>query len=107
VKLVAAIVVGLGAVGCVSTTVLKQAVAKPDGCELDVYTEAREIERKYDVLCLLEVNSVSVALAVDATRDGACKCGADAILVGSPGLGGVAYEASKPRYPVRAIRYKK
>jgi hypothetical protein len=101
---VAVLLVGLGAVGCTTFTVLKSAPAKLPGCELDVYSDPKEIEKPYEVLCLIEAHAHSTSQALGKVEDDACKCGADAVLMGTPYLQDIALA---PKHPVRAIRYKK
>ena len=56
-------------------------------CKLEVYFSKTEIERPYVVIALLDSKTGSnlnktVARAIENAKPKACKCGADAILVG-------------------------
>lgn len=77
---------------CASVDIAKMKTfpPKPESCEIDVYSEASAVKRKYEVACILGSSTgttlfadKSVQHAIDIAKPEACKCGADGILVDS------------------------
>src|SRR5688572_28008672 len=74
----------------VFTKVVQYYPPKPADCDLDVYTTAEEIEKDYEVICILEsqtgtslFDDKSYQYAIERAKPKACKCGADAIFITS------------------------
>jgi len=85
--LLAIILLVMSSCATVGVTVSKSYPAKPIDCKLEVYFSKTEIERPYVVIALLDSKTGSnlnktVARAIENAKPKACKCGADAILVG-------------------------
>jgi hypothetical protein len=87
----------LSAAGCatVGVTRMKQAAAKPEGCQLEVFGAESEVKRPFDVVCLLDsktgttlFDDRSAAAAIEKAKPEACRCGGDGIIVGEAGASG-------------------
>lgn len=93
-RLVAPLIVaaGIALSGCTSSSqrsVLVQAEPKPYPCDLDLYTNASEVKRPFEKLCVIEAKGESFAddrgdapgrALRQARRDG-CACGATGLIV--------------------------
>ncbi len=100
---------------CASVDVAKMKTLPPksEDCQIDVYSEASAVKRKYEVACILGSSTGttlfadrSVQHAIDIAKPEACKCGADGILVDSVtktgfGLNGYGQGAAS----IKAITY--
>ena len=82
--ILSSLIFAVSACAGVGVTQTKQAVAKPEDCPLDIYTNDSEIKRKFEVICLLDSKTGStlfadktVAGAIENARPDACKCGGD------------------------------
>ena len=105
--------------GCASTGVVQvgasRFAAKPEGCKLDVYASREDVKRPFEAICLISsesgrtlFNDRSDEGRVEAVREKACACGADAVimrdLVRSATQFGVGY--SGVRVSAEAIVYR-
>lgn len=105
--------------GCASTGVVQvgasRFAAKPEGCRLDVYASREDVKRPFEAICLISsesgrtlFNDRSDEGRVEAVREQACTCGADAVimreLVRSATQFGVGY--SGVRVSAEAIVYR-
>lgn len=105
--------------GCASTGVVQvgasRFAAKPEGCKLDVYASREDVKRPFEAICLISsesgrtlFNDRSDEGRIEAVREKACACGADAVimrdLVRSATQFGVGY--SGVRVSAEAIVYR-
>jgi hypothetical protein len=89
-------------------------VARPSTCFLDVYSNEKEIERPFEVVCLIDArtgtstfHNTTGAGAINAARPYACECGADGILVMSSNVDGDGFWIPRTGVAtIKAIRYK-
>ena len=77
----------LSACASVGVTVSKSYPAKVKNCNLDIYFSESEVKRPYEVIAQIDSKTGSnlnktVAKAIENAKPQACKCGADAIIVG-------------------------
>lgn len=106
----------LSAVGCshVGVTPMKEAVAKPENCKIEVYTDAKEIKRDYDVVCMLDsrtgstlLHDRSVAGAIAQAKPEACKCGGDGMIVGQSTVEGMGLASwGEGTAMIKVIKFK-
>lgn len=94
----------------VGVTISKSVAARPKGCNLDVYFSESEIKRPYDVIALIDSKTGSnlnktVAKAIENAKPQACKCGADAILVGQTNTVTVAGGGGYGSAILKCIKY--
>lgn len=84
------IIMALSAQACASigVTSIHSAPAKGDDCQLAIFTDEKEIQKPFEVVCFLDAMSAghiladtTVAGAINAARPSACRCGADALLI--------------------------
>lgn len=87
VGLTAALLTGCGSV---SVQPVSMGVAKPANCQLDQYVSERDIERPYEVACMISSQTGTTlghdktsSAAINNARTDACACGADAIVIES------------------------
>lgn len=102
--------------GCASVgvTVMKQYPAKPEDCDLDVYTGKDEISKEYEAICLIDSKTGStafsektVAKAIELAKPEACECGSDAILVASGDKEGMSAGSwGEGKAMIKGIKYK-
>jgi hypothetical protein len=85
--LLVAVMSGCGSVG---VTKLKASLPRPSGCDLQVYSSAAEVGRRFEVVCLIDSLTPSNAFAdrtaagaINRAKPFACECGADGMIVES------------------------
>lgn len=116
-KWLAVFVIGAAWSGCttVGVTPLKNDLsAKPENCDLQIYSSEREIERPFEVICLIDARTgtsvfhdTTGAGAVNSAKRHACRCGADGILVMSSGGEGDGFWIPKTGVAnIKALRFK-
>jgi hypothetical protein len=107
----------LTATGCATTGVVQTGqttAAKPANCALEVYASRADIKRPYRSVCIVSsesgrtlFNDRSDAGRLQAAKEQACACGADAIVIRDMSRSatqlGVGY--SQSRISVEAISY--
>jgi hypothetical protein len=103
--------------GCttVGVTRMKANIApKHQDCQLDIYSSQNEIEKPYEVVCLVQAQT-GTSLFHDTTGPGAvryarpyaCQCGADAMLIMGMRIDGDGWFIPKTgQATIKAIRYK-
>lgn len=112
-------VFGLTAVfltGCGSVGVqpVSMGTSKPANCELEQYVSERDIERPYEVACMITSETgttlghdKTASAAINNARSDACACGADAIVVESSAQEGITlFTWGKGKAQLKAVRYK-
>lgn len=76
--------------GCAgsTSTILKQATAKPLDCKFDIYASESEVQRKFETLCLVEahtgqglIHNKTISGAIEEARPKLCECGAEAAII--------------------------
>lgn len=110
--------IGLAAVvltGCGSVGVqpVSMGEAKPPNCKLDRYVHERDIERPFEVACMISSRTgttlghdKSASAAINNAHSDACACGADAIVVASAEEKGItAFTWGQGRAQLKAVRY--
>jgi hypothetical protein len=83
-------VVALAGCANVGVTRMKSVSAKPESCQVDIYSTEAEVRRPFDVVCLLDA----------ASKPEACKCGGDAIILSD---GGVTGEGAATKLVIRYL----
>lgn len=114
----ALIVIALAAitlVGCGSVGVqpVSMGEAKPPNCQLNRYVNERDIERPFEVACVISSRTgttlghdKSASAAINNAHADACACGADAIIVESAEEQGItAFTWGQGKAQLKAIRY--
>lgn len=102
--------------GCSSVAVQPVSVgnAKPANCVLDHYVSERDIERPYEVACMITSETgttlghdKTVSGAINNARADACACGADAIVVESSEEEGITlFTWGQGKAQLKAVRYQ-
>ena len=113
--ILSSLIFAVSACAGVGVTQTKQAVAKPEDCPLDIYTNDSEIKRKFEVICLLDSKTGStlfadktVAGAIENARPDACKCGGDGMIIGDTRVEGVSMAGwGEGTAMIKVIRYTK
>lgn len=100
----------LASCASVGVTISKSVPPKPKNCNLDVYFSESEIKRPYEVIALIDSKTGSnlnktVAKAIENAKPQACKCGADAILVGQTNTVTVSGGGGYGSAMLKCIRY--
>ena len=102
---VALVSVSCGHVGVTRLGSSSASPPKAPGCKLDVYVNESDVKRTFEPVCLIDATrgtGNSLEGAIDWTRDDACRCGADAVVVLNGSAGGAFHRAEAQ---VKAIRY--
>lgn len=105
--------VGLPGCGSVGVQPVSMGEAKPLNCRLDRYVNERDIERPYEVVCIISSRTgttlghdKSASAAISNAHADACACGADAIVVESAEEQGItAFTWGQGKAQLKAIRY--
>jgi len=108
--LVAIILSGCGSVG---VQPVSMGEAKPSNCQLDRYVDERDIERTYEVACMISSRTgttlghdKTASAAINNAHADACACGADAIVVESAEEQGMtAFTWGQGSAQIKAIKY--
>ncbi len=73
---------------------------KPPTCNLDVYSSAKEIKKKYKVACLIDSRTGTTVFhgrnvneAISQAKPHACKCGADALIIENVDTEGIGFSS--------------
>lgn len=111
VALIAALLTGCGSVG---VQPVSMGIAKPANCELKQYVSERDIERPYEVACMITSETgttlghdKTASAAINNAREEACACGADAIVVESSEEEGVTlFTWGQGKAQLKAVRYQ-
>lgn len=116
-KLVVLVAASLALVACGSTGVLPvgtaAAVPKPEGCQIAVYDDEKDVGRPFEKLCLIDAktgstlyNNRSISGAMKKVNKAACACGADAVIVQKMEKKGVSLASwGSSKVTVIAIRF--
>ena len=88
--------------------------AKPENCKLDIYSDEKEINRPFEVVCLIDAKTGTSVFhdtsgpgAINEAKPAACRCGADGILVMGMGISGDGFWIPKTgNATLKGIRYK-
>tara|TARA_R110002051_G_scaffold31268_1_gene71387 strand:- start:249 stop:617 length:369 start_codon:yes stop_codon:yes gene_type:complete len=111
VALTAALLTGCGSVG---VQPVSMGTAKPANCELKQYVSERDIERPYEVACMISSQTgttlghdKTASAAINNARAEACACGADAIVVESSEEEGITlFTWGQGKAQLKAVRYQ-
>ncbi len=111
VGLTAAFLTGCGSVG---VQPVSMGAAKPANCELKQYVSERDIERPYEVACMITSQTgttlghdKTASAAINNARAEACACGADAIVVESSEEEGITlFTWGQGKAQLKAVRYQ-
>jgi hypothetical protein len=93
---------------------LKTAAARPDDCQLAIYSSEQEISRPWEAICMIDSRTGTTlfhdrdaAAAIQQAKSAACQCGADAILIESMDTQGVTWGTwGQGKAILRGIRYR-
>jgi len=116
-NLILIVLFALHASGCTTIGVMEMKsdlIFKASNCKLDIFSSEKEIEKPFEVVCLIDVKTGTSAFhdttgpgAINEARPAACKCGADGILVMQMGISGDGFLIPKTgNATIKAIRYK-
>lgn len=112
-----ALLTSIQILGCASVGVTRLAgqmpPAKPANCHLDIYTDSTKITRPYEELCLIDSRTGTTAFhrrsaaeAIRQARPAACRCGADALIIGGVQTKGMSMAGwGMGTANIKAIRY--
>lgn len=86
------LIVAANLIGCSTSVIgvspIHKAQAKPETCEVEVFTSEKEVTQPFEVTCLIDAKTGSsrwhdptVAGAINIAKPKACECGADAIIL--------------------------
>jgi hypothetical protein len=96
----------------VGVTQLKDVPSREPDCKLDVYTEAKEVTRPVEAVCLLDAHTSARAFtdrtisgAIELAKPEACKCGADALILMSGRSEGANMTNGQGFATLKAVRY--
>lgn len=113
--LTAIVLAAIGLTGCgyVGVQPVSMGEAKPPNCQLDRYVNERDIERPYEVACIISSRTgttlghdKSASAAINNVHADACACGADAIVVESAEEQGItAFTWGQGKADLKAVRY--
>lgn len=110
-------VISFQIMGCASVGVTRLAgqmpPPKPANCHLDIYTDVSKITRPYEDVCLIDSRTGTTLLhkrtasaAIEKARPAACRCGADALIVGGVQTKGISMTGwGMGAATIKAIRY--
>lgn len=105
--------ISLTGCGSVGVQPVSMGEVKPPNCQLDRYVNDRDIERPYEVACMISSRTgttlghdKSASAAINNAHADACACGADAIVVESVEEQGItAFTWGQGKAQLKAVRY--
>lgn len=105
--------IGLTGCGSIGVQPVSMGQAKPPSCQLDRYVNERDIERPFEVACMISSTTgttlghdKSASAAINNAQADACACGADAIVVESAEEEGItAFTWGQGKAQLKAVRY--
>lgn len=89
-------------------------VAKPASCQLDQFVSERDLERPYEIACMITSETgttlghdKTASAAINNARADACACGADAIVIESSEEEGMTqFTWGQGKAQLKAVRYQ-
>lgn len=114
-RLVIGLILAAFVTGCASVDVarIKDAPAKAEDCQLEVFSSVAEVKKPYESVCVLGSSTGTTLFAdktlqgaIDSARPEACACGGDAMILNQVSTEGMSMSGyGKSSASINVIRY--